>query len=549
MRSAEATIRFREIATLGKGGMGTTYLACAKSGGSVERLVVLKRLHPHLAGDDTAKQRLLHEAELAGYVHHANVVPVHMVGEDDRGVYVVLDYVEGATLSQLRKGFSPPRLPVPIALRIAADCLAGLSALHTARDHQRRSLQILHRDVSPQNILIGLDGCARLTDFGIAKAQTSVALTGPTQLIGKIGYMAPEYADKGFIGPSMDIYAMGITLWTALVGTSPWNGLEDAQILARALTEGVPPPPESAALPADVVDFVMKACARDCRARHQTAAKALDAIEHLRATVRVAEHWEVAALAQEHFQHTVEDFRARAASSLAIRSEPPPPLTLGAGEDTRGPAADMPSPPREVITLTTPEVLAQGAPRQMFKRSVDEPDTVEETKTRVHAAPGRGLVRRIWVGGALTVVAATVGLSLGAVPQGGPRQPEAIHRAEPVAVSRASLHGASVANPVQEGSSLASPGEPSPAAVPPPVALPDRRGRPGREHGSSLVKLASPGDPPTVDGASPRSDEEPSARRPTRLPQGESTSERLQAHADTLGDLVTTNPYRVHESD
>jgi serine/threonine-protein kinase len=279
MNSRVTSFKMRELFPLGEGGMGITYLGCAKGVGGFERLIAIKRLHDHLQSDEDARTRLLFEAELAGCVQHANVVGVQHVDQDERGAFLVLDYVDGGSLSQLLHTCRPRRLPQPLVLRVILDCLAGLEAIHTATNHRGESLQILHRDISPDNVLIGLDGTARLTDFGIARANHHPALTGPTQLVGKLTFMAPEYIDKRDLGPTLDVYSLGVMMWILLAGQSPWKGLEDAQLLARLLTDGVPPLPSD--FDQEIRAIVARACAKDPAKRYASARLMAGALENL----------------------------------------------------------------------------------------------------------------------------------------------------------------------------------------------------------------------------------------------------------------------------
>src|SRR5262245_44859594 len=188
---------------LGKGGMGTAHLARAVGAGGFERLVVVKRLHTHLLDRIDAVARFLDEARLAAYVRHANVVSTLHVGQDDSGYFLVLEYVEGASLEELidRAALRSENLPAPIVLRIALDALAGLSATHNSRDVSGRRLELLHRDVSLQNILIGRDGVSRIADFGIAKSALGSVHTDQGYVLGKLLYMPPEYLRHESTGP------------------------------------------------------------------------------------------------------------------------------------------------------------------------------------------------------------------------------------------------------------------------------------------------------------------------------------------------------------
>lgn len=288
---------YRTLLELGRGGMGSAALACVTGMGGFERLVVIKRLRKELAGDERAVKRILAEARLAASIHHANVVATQHTGVDTQGPFLVLDYVEGASLEELldasRKRGAP--LPVPICLRVALDALSGLSAIHGARDSRGRSLDILHRDLSLQNVLVGRDGVARIADFGIAKSALASGMTEEGYLIGKLHYLSPEYLRREGVGPTMDVYALGVTLWLAVTGRSLWSGASDGQVMHAILTEGIPRASELVTLDPAVDELLAKACAAWPEMRFETARAMAEAIERIqRDTGAVATHREVA---------------------------------------------------------------------------------------------------------------------------------------------------------------------------------------------------------------------------------------------------------------
>jgi serine/threonine-protein kinase len=292
---------------LGHGGMGAVYLGravgAAAGVGGFERLIAIKRLHLHLTGRADSVERFLDEAKVAARIHHANVVGIHQVGSDDAGHFLVQDYVEGDTLEGLVDfaTLKRQRLPPPIVLRIALDALSGLHAVHEARDAEGRPLGILHRDVSPQNLLVGRDGVTRLADFGIAKHALSSVVTDGQYLQGRVLYMPPEYLARAPIDRRFDVYGVGITMFVALTGDAPWPGASEAQIVHFATTTGVPRLSASGLAIAPAIEAVVaRACERDPAARFASAREMLEAIEEIgRHTGWIASHGEVAALVEE----------------------------------------------------------------------------------------------------------------------------------------------------------------------------------------------------------------------------------------------------------
>ena len=295
---AEPIASYQPILQLGKGGMGTVDLARAVGAGGFERLVVVKRLNRELTNQAEAVRRFLDEARQAALVHHANVVGIHQIGKDDKGYFLVLDYVEGASLEGLvdRIALSRETLPQPIVLRIALDALSGLHAAHRAEDAQGSPLGLLHRDVSLQNVLVGKDGVSRIADFGIAKSRLASVQTDQKYLVGKLLYLPPEYLSRKPIGPTLDIYSLGVTLWVALAGGDPWPDIDEAQLIAQICREGFPRLSEAGAKVAPQVDeLVARACHKVAANRFQTAREMADVIEKIgRDTGWLATHGEVA---------------------------------------------------------------------------------------------------------------------------------------------------------------------------------------------------------------------------------------------------------------
>lgn len=321
MSSVVTSFKLRELFPIGSGGMGTTHLACMSAMGEFQRFVVVKRLHEHALHDEGSEQRLLAEAQLAGFVHHANVVGVQHVGVDERGLFLVLDFVDGASVRELLRAARPGTIPEPIALRLILDCLAGLQAIHDATDNQGKRLGILHRDVTPDNLLVGLDGVARVSDFGIAKSRYSAVQTAPMRLMGKLPYMAPEYIEGGPMGPAVDVYAAGVSLYWMLAGHSPWPRLEEVQLLAWILSEGVPPLPDRVG--PQLREIVAKACAMDPEERYRTAQEMAHALESLGPQHPIAQRMRVAEYLQATVGAASHALRERAAHALGVPSIPP----------------------------------------------------------------------------------------------------------------------------------------------------------------------------------------------------------------------------------
>lgn len=317
---------YQHLFELGRGGMGSAHLARAIGAEGFERLVVIKRLLPHLMEHPDAIRRFLGEAKVAAALHHANIVGVQRSGRDQEGYYIVYDYVEGAALDELvdRVELRMKQLPIPVMLRVALDALNGLHAAHTARDNAGTSLGILHRDISPENLLVGRDGVTRVLDFGIAKSAIASVTTDQNYLVGKLMFMAPEYLARGPTGPALDVYALGISLWVALTGESPWPGATEAQLVTQITLKGVPRVSSKRQVPAAIDELIAKATAMSQAERFANALEMIEAIEQLdRATGWLATHRDVAALVEEHCGVDLERRRERISAANRVPQDTP----------------------------------------------------------------------------------------------------------------------------------------------------------------------------------------------------------------------------------
>jgi serine/threonine-protein kinase len=275
--------RYQLLHVIATGGMATVYLGRALGKAGFERVVAIKCCHPHLRDDEEFATMFMDEARLAARIHHPNVVSTLDVGEGD-ALYLVMEYVEGDRLSGLIKAASKKgqRVPVPVAARLMIDLLSGLHAAHELHDAQGAPLHIVHRDVSPQNVLVGVDGVARITDFGIAKAEARATVTREGQVKGKMSYMAPEQVSSSNVTRRADIYAAGVVFWETLTGRRLFRADSDAETLNLVL-HGVVPGPSAVApdVPPEVDAIVRRALERDPEKRFATAEEFAEALENL----------------------------------------------------------------------------------------------------------------------------------------------------------------------------------------------------------------------------------------------------------------------------
>jgi serine/threonine-protein kinase len=220
-------------AAIARGGMATIHLARLLGAEGWSRMVAAKRLHPQLTTDPEFVEMFLDEANVASRIHHPNVVPVLDVVHTGSEVILVQEYVHGVPLDRLLRAAREGHVEVPagVVVAVAADMLAGLHAAHEATDELGAPLGIVHRDVSPQNVLVGADGIARVLDFGVAKAEINAHITRAGTFKGKLTYTSPEQM-RGKAGRTTDLYAAAVVIWEALAGRRMHAGRTDAEICA-----------------------------------------------------------------------------------------------------------------------------------------------------------------------------------------------------------------------------------------------------------------------------------------------------------------------------
>jgi len=223
---------------IARGGMATVHFGRLSGPVGFSRTVAIKRLHANFATDPEFVAMFLDEARLAARIRHPNVVPTVDVVATGGEVFIVLEYVSGESLAKLWRAHNAKKeiIPIPYSLAIMANVLHGLHAAHDVRDEQGEPLGIVHRDVSPQNVIVGTDGVARVLDFGVAKAAGRLQETGDSgALKGKIAYMAPEQITGGVVTRQTDVYAASVVLWELLSGRRLIEGENDAHRAAKIL--------------------------------------------------------------------------------------------------------------------------------------------------------------------------------------------------------------------------------------------------------------------------------------------------------------------------
>ena len=384
--------RYALFEELARGGMATVHPGRLRGPVGFSKTVAIKKMHPNFAQDPRSLAMFLDEARVAGRINHPNVVVVFDVIADLGEAYLVMEYVDGEPLATLSRTLweQRKRMPVSIAAHIVRNALYGLHAAHEATDEKGQPLELVHRDVSPQNILVGADGVARVLDFGIAKAVGRLQNSENGQLKGKIAYMAPEQLLGQVVDRRADVFAAGVVLWEALAGKRLFAANNSAASLYQVLESRIPLLSEVVQdLPDALVASVAKATCKDPRGRFDSALEFAREIENCVPLIpeRKVGQW-VQDVSGEHLESRRARFRA-------IEALPLEPDASGGGVTTQAsPTASAVRVRAKVDEITRPEILGEVT-------RADQPITVSTTNERVH--------RTAWALAVLTVSTAAIG--------------------------------------------------------------------------------------------------------------------------------------------
>jgi serine/threonine-protein kinase len=324
---------------IGEGGMARIYLGRTKTDLGGERLVVVKQILPILSSSAEFSRLLIDEAKLAARLSQGNIVQVFDLGREDDALYIAMEYIEGFDLRQLLLYCSRTGVPLPVefALLVVTETLFALDYAHRKRDEDGTPLEIVHRDVSPSNVLLSFDGEVKLCDFGIARAMGASEALPEEAIQGKTGYMSPEAARGEPLDARSDLFSVGIMLWELLAGRRMYG---KRPTLEQAQAAEIPDLPDrSYPEQAELFGIVMRALKKDRTQRYESAREMLHALEgyarrtHLTASPLRFGEWLV-----EHFGAQILEWRKareRAARALELgpaielqtlaTPEPPPP--------------------------------------------------------------------------------------------------------------------------------------------------------------------------------------------------------------------------------
>jgi serine/threonine-protein kinase len=375
---------YRLVAEIGRGGMGSVFLALVPSANGSRRLVVLKQLQPELAGDREFRAMFENEARLASRLHHPNVVETSDIYVDRELCVLVMEFLDGQTLARIRqRGGQGATVPFSVHLRVLADALAGLHYVHELIGESGTPLGIVHRDVSPSNVFVTYDGLTKVVDFGIAKATLHHAETRIDVLKGKLAYMSPEAVRNEPLDRRTDIFSVGVMLWEAATGSRLWRGHDEVSVFQHLLAGDLPieSPGGLGRTSGEMLRIAQRALSVDRSRRYATAEEMrLELLPLIAGLGNVAERPALEGYMEASFSADRQKMRMAVADAVGrLPSSPAPERWL----DVTAPSLEadsseaptrISSPPANEGTLRTAisayDVLGGGAKPQNFRRGL-----------------------------------------------------------------------------------------------------------------------------------------------------------------------------------
>lgn len=345
---------FRIVRELAAGGMATVYLGYKVQQAGVRQLAALKVIHPHLAGDQEFVDMFLDEARIASHVNHPNVCRVLDFGRSEGTYYLAMEYVLGETWADVLKRMCASRKAAPMIVPVLAQVLSqaceGLHAAHLAQDSYGNPLRIVHRDVSPYNIMVGYDGSVRVLDFGIASAADRLHTTRGGAVKGRLAYMAPEQMRGLTVDARADVWSLGVVLWEGLAQKRLFPGNNDARTVFAVTQEPVPSLAGTGhPIPFSLQQVAATALQRECSARYDSARAMGLALSRFRSEWSTpADPPAVSEWMQTLFERELADKRALLREGADSVSGPMPGIATEALSDTVSDGHDSEAPSSEV---------------------------------------------------------------------------------------------------------------------------------------------------------------------------------------------------------
>ncbi|MGC4122765.1 MAG: serine/threonine-protein kinase [Myxococcales bacterium] len=403
--------RYELVQRIGAGGMGEVWLAHLPGLGGVSKMCVVKKMLPHLSSDKTFVKRFLDEAKVVVHLNHGNIAQVFEMGEVEDEYFIAMEYVEGKTVARISSRLRErnERFPLPLALYIGARACDALSYAHRKTDLQNRPLHVVHRDVSPSNILVSYDGEVKVIDFGAAQSTMKEAHTAPRVVIGNLAYMSPEQARKKPVDGRADVYSISVVLWELIAWTALATGGDHVERWRRAAYPRFAPPSKLQPDVPDILDpIIMRGLAQDPLDRFPSAEALRDELQ--RALLQVGAKTSqstLGALMQALFRQEANQEKATVARAMAafdaestdkgerrvVRA--PPPLDP---EDVTMPGhGGAPTFSMEAIPAAAPPPpmgrppppVADPEPEPLFRRGPPAPPPVSDSSPSASNPSGR----------------------------------------------------------------------------------------------------------------------------------------------------------------
>jgi serine/threonine-protein kinase len=268
--------KYKLVKLIASGGMAEVYLARQAGAAGFEKLVCLKRILPHLARDKQFVDMFLNEARLAAHLDHPNIVSIFDLGETNGNYFIAMEFIDGPSLRAVHKRAADrgELLPIPEIVKIISMAAGGLEYAHDLADEKGKPLGLVHRDISPDNILVHRNGSAKVVDFGIAKAANSSGATRTGTLKGKVAYMPPEQLRGEQLDRRTDVFALGVVLYELLTGKRPWDATSEVALIGKIMTEDPQPLAEvRPEAPPELIAIVEKTLAKDRSLRYQSCSE------------------------------------------------------------------------------------------------------------------------------------------------------------------------------------------------------------------------------------------------------------------------------------
>jgi len=406
--------RYQLIGKLAKGGMAEAYLALSGELPNLRSLVVVKRILPHLSSQERFVRMFFDEARIGVLLDHPNIARIIEVGRDADGYFLVMEPVQGKPLSAVLRRATSRKNPLGPAQAafIVGQAANGLGYAHALTDAQGDPLDVVHRDISPENILVSFDGAVKVIDFGIASAFGRLTETVPGGLKGKIEYMSPEQASGGSVDRRSDIFALGVVLWEALCGRRLFRRATEFETMRAIVDEPIPRPPRAALVPPGLERIVMRALEKDPENRFQDAREMALLLQQAAFASSGFNLIQLASQMKRLFPADHAGWKAAASAAVDMEGKRPRKIT---SSFSFAHSLDSHTAEPTVALRGDSGPEASGAPAREEERS-----DAGESSAAERARPGGSLApSRLWIGGsiALLVLACCVGGFLFARPR------------------------------------------------------------------------------------------------------------------------------------